>query len=174
MKSPVRIKIKGEDSTYIMESVAKNKKGSKVKYKDNVYVKEVLPSEYVMFEGVAYKRTMSLDEYNKKVLTESANKKAPKKIKLKGTNIVLDAIDESNVNSDPSNIGSKLISNDAFTLQQAQKANSAISGAGFYLGREEDPRRQSYNIAVKAVDDFLTAVEEYNKQKGNNDVSGNA
>jgi hypothetical protein len=94
MGKPTRIKIKGGDSTYIMESVAPNKNGEKVKYMGEVYVKEELPSEFVMFEGVAYKRTVSLAEFNKKFLAESANKQpVPKKIKLKGTDIVLEAVE---------------------------------------------------------------------------------
>jgi len=94
MTKPTMIRVKGEECNYILESVAPNKTGEKVKYNDEVYVKEELPAEYVMFEGVAYKRGMRIDEYNRKVLTESANGKFPSKIRLKGTNIVLEAINQ--------------------------------------------------------------------------------
>ena len=75
MPAPKRIRPKGSESTYILESVAPNKTGEKVKYQDHTYVKEELPSEYVMFEGVAFKRGMSLDEYNKKLFTDEEVKK---------------------------------------------------------------------------------------------------
>lgn len=94
MTAPRKIRPKGSNSTYILESVAPNKTGERVTYKDNVYVKEELPAEYVMFEGVAFKRGMSLDEYNKKAMMESAGKpaKVPQKIKIKGTDTILEAV----------------------------------------------------------------------------------
>jgi len=91
MNSPVKIRPKGSEATYILESVATNKNGQKVKFEGQTYIKEELPAEYVMFEGVAYKRTMSLADYNRKVLTEAKETKAPKKIKIKGTDVVLEA-----------------------------------------------------------------------------------
>lgn len=92
MTNPKRIRVKGEECNYIMESVAPSKSGEKVKYNGEVYVKEELPPEYVILEGVAYKRGMRIDEFNKKVMTESANGKTPNKIRLKGTNIVLESV----------------------------------------------------------------------------------
>lgn len=91
MSVPKRIRPKGSETTYILESVAPNKNGDKVTYKDQTYVKEELPSEYVMFEGVAFKRGISLDEYNRRAMLESASGKAPKKIRIKGTNKILEA-----------------------------------------------------------------------------------
>lgn len=92
MTNPKRIRVKGEECNYIMESVAPSNSGEKVKYNGEVYVKEELPPEYVILEGVAYKRGMRIDEFNKKVMTESANGKTPNKIRLKGTNIVLESV----------------------------------------------------------------------------------
>lgn len=95
MSAPKRIKPKGSEKSYILESAAPRSKGERVKYNGETYVEEELPSEYVMFEGVAYKRTMSVEEFNRKSMMESAGKSnsVPKKIKIKGTNTVLESID---------------------------------------------------------------------------------
>jgi hypothetical protein len=96
MSIPKRIKPKGSEKSYILESAAPHLEGERVKYNGGTYVEEELPAEFVMFEGVAYKRTMSVEEFNKKSLLESAGKpvSVPKKIRVKGTQTVLEAIDQ--------------------------------------------------------------------------------
>lgn len=92
MTTPLRIKPKGSESTYILESAMPSSKGERVKYGGETYVKEELPPEFVMLEGVAYKRGMSVADYNRKVMMEGVSGgKLPSKIKLKGTDIVLEA-----------------------------------------------------------------------------------
>lgn len=101
MSAPKRIKPKGSEKSYILESAAPRSKGERVKYNGETYVEEELPSEYVMFEGVAYKRTMSVEEFNRKSMMESAGKpnSVPKKIKIKGTNTVLESVETSGIQS---------------------------------------------------------------------------
>ena len=92
MKNPSKIKVNG--SIYLSESIAPNTNGEKRKYRGEVYVKETLPAEYVMLEGVVYRRGMRLSDHNRQVLSEASNgKNPPKKIKLKGSDIVLEAVD---------------------------------------------------------------------------------
>ena len=93
MSIPNKIKVEGK--IYISESIAPNKDGDKLLYKGNKYVAESaeeLPPELVMFEGVAYKRGPSVNDYMKKVLSESVGegKPMPKKIRLKGTNMIFE------------------------------------------------------------------------------------
>lgn len=93
MSIPNKIKVEGK--IYISESIAPNKDGEKILYKGNKYVAESveeLPPEMVMFEGVAYKRGPSVNDYMKKILNESvgAGKPMPKKIRLKGTNMIFE------------------------------------------------------------------------------------
>lgn len=94
MSIPKKIKVEGK--IYISESVAPNKNGEKLLYKGEKYIAESedLPPELVMFEGVAYKRGPSVADYMKKIITESvgASKPMPKKIRLKGTNLVFEAV----------------------------------------------------------------------------------
>lgn len=91
---PKKIKVSGK--VYVSESIAPNKSGQKIKYKDSVYVAEAsdLPAEYIMLEGVTWKRTVPVEQYMKKVMTESAapGKALPNKIKIKGTDIVLEMV----------------------------------------------------------------------------------
>ena len=152
MPAPKRIRPKGSESTYILESVAPNKTGEKVKYQDHTYVKEELPSEYVMFEGVAFKRGMSLDEYNKKAMMESATGKAPKKIRIKGTNKILEAVDSQW----GSKGGSNLIQQVDKALDIIESAGRDISGSGF-----GDPRSEAYETARKALYDLLEVAKKH-------------
>jgi hypothetical protein len=150
MSVPKRIRPKGSESTYILESISPNMKGERVKFQDQTYVKEELPAEYVMFEGVAFKRGMRLDDYNKKAMMESASGKAPKKIRLRGTNIVLESIDDSTGNH---NEAIKQIEN---AIELIQSAGDNISGFGF-----GDPRAKIYEAARKALYDLLEAAKQY-------------
>lgn len=94
MTKPLRIKPKGSESTYILESAMPSAKGERVKYDGETYVKEELPPEYVMMEGVAYKRGLSVAEYNRKAMLEGvAGVRVPKKIKIKGTDTVLESVE---------------------------------------------------------------------------------
>lgn len=94
MTKPLRIKPKGSESTYILESAMPSAKGERVKYDGETYVKEELPPEFVMLEGVAYKRGMSVADYNRKAMMEGASGvKPPSKIKIKGTDTVLESVD---------------------------------------------------------------------------------
>lgn len=92
MSNPKKIKVEGK--IYISESIAPNAKGEKLMYKGEKYIaeSEELPPEMIMFEGVAYKRGPSVGDYMKKVMTESigAGKPLPKKIRLKGTNMIFE------------------------------------------------------------------------------------
>lgn len=92
MSIPKKIKVEGK--IYISESVAPNKNGEKLLYKGEKYIaeSEELPPEMIMFEGVAYKRGPSVGDYMKKIMTESvgAGKPLPKKIRLKGTNMIFE------------------------------------------------------------------------------------
>jgi len=82
MSIPQKIKVKGD--IYLAESIAPNKTGERLEYRGGTYIKEELPAEYVMFEGVAYKRGERIDEYTRKVITESVGKKVPAKISVGG------------------------------------------------------------------------------------------
>lgn len=90
MSIPQKIKVKGD--IYLAESIAPNKTGEKLEYRGETYVKEEIPAEYVMFEGVAYKRGERIDEYTRKVITEATSKKTPSKIKLKGSDKVFEMV----------------------------------------------------------------------------------
>ena len=95
MAIPKRIRVEGE--TFILESVSPNMTGMKRVYKDNVYVieSEEAPEMFV-FEGVAFKRTVSVAEYMRKIVMESAgkDKTLPKRIRLKGTNKIFEMREE--------------------------------------------------------------------------------
>lgn len=153
MPVPKRIRPKGSEVTYILESVAPNKTGEKVTYQDQTYVKEELPSEYVMFEGVAFKRGMSLDEYNRKAMMESASGKTPKKIRIKGTNKILEAID----------VGAGGQGGGDITVQQIDKALDLIESAGRDISGSGfgDPRSDAYETARKALYDLLEVAKQY-------------
>lgn len=184
MTNPKRIRVKGEECNYIMESVAPSKSGKKVKYNGEVYVKEELPSEYVMFEGIAYKRGVSIDEYNRKVMTESANGKVPSKIRLKGTNIVLEAISlKHNGNAvNKSDIKDALVSYSAVLSKVLGAVNSAAAqidtlsdeGLEYYVNvtnPNDGPGQTAYGLAVDGqyeLDTVLRVIEqtmEYAKHK---------
>lgn len=122
-KLPRRITPKGSNVSFILESAAPNKSGKRVKYMGEAYIEEEIPPEYIMFEGVALKRTIRLEEYNKKVLAESKNGgKIPNKIKIKGTSTVLSAVDGKN--------GKKSITSDAGKkIADAQEKKETGKGA---------------------------------------------
>lgn len=153
MAIPKRIRPKGSESTYILESVSPNKSGDKVTYMENTYVKEELPAEFVMFEGVAFKRGMRIEDFNKKSIMESANgKSAPKKIRIKGTNTVLEAVG--------SGFGSRGSEDIVPLIDKAidliESAGRDISGSGF-----GDPRSDVYETARKALYDLLEVAKQY-------------
>lgn len=92
-------KIRSEGTIYLSEAIATDKTTEKIEYMGESYYAEKLPAEYVMLEGVAYKRLMSVADYNKKAVMEgSAPIKPAKKIRIKGTDTVLEAIDRDNYN----------------------------------------------------------------------------
>lgn len=86
-------KIRSDGTVYLSEAIATDKTTEKVEYMGESYYAEKLPAEYVMLEGVAYKRLMSVADYNKKAVMEgSAPIKPAKKIRIKGTDTVLEAV----------------------------------------------------------------------------------
>ena len=91
MTKPTKIRSGG--TVYLSEAIATDKTTKKVEYMGESYYAEKLPAEYVMLEGVAYKRLMSVADYNKKAVMEgSAPIKPAKKIRIKGTDTVLEAV----------------------------------------------------------------------------------